>query len=55
MPGMIVAPQPIAVEEGAKALAAGGNAFDAAVTAAVVQGVTDPHACGLGDRPFFPQ
>ena len=51
MPGMIVAPQPIAVEEGAKALAAGSNAFDAAV----VQGVTDPHACGLGDRPFFPQ
>ena len=55
MPEMIVAPQPIAVEEGAKVLAAGGNAFDAAVTAAGVQGVTDPHACGLGDRPFFPQ
>ena len=48
MPGMIVAPQPIAVEEGAKVLAAGGNAFDAAVTAAVVQGVTDPHSCGVG-------
>lgn len=45
---MIVAPQPMAVEEGAKVLAAGGNAFDAAVTAAVVQGVIDPHSCGLG-------
>jgi gamma-glutamyltranspeptidase/glutathione hydrolase len=45
---MIVAPQPMAVEEGAKVLAAGGNAFDAAVTAAVVQGVIDPHSCGVG-------
>ena len=48
MPAMIVAPQPMAVEEGAKVLAGGGNAFDAAVTAAVVQGVIDPHSCGLG-------
>ncbi len=37
MTGMIVAPQPAAVEEGAKVLMAGGNAFDAAVTAAFVQ------------------
>lgn len=48
MPAMIVAPQPMAVEEGAKVLASGGNAFDAAFTAAVVQGVIDPHSCGLG-------
>lgn len=48
MPGMIVAPQPMAVEEGAKVLASGGNAFDAAVAAAVVQGVIDPHSCGVG-------
>lgn len=48
MPGMIVAPQPLAVEEGAKMLAAGGNAFDAALTAAFVQFVIDPHSCGLG-------
>ena len=48
MPGMIVAPQPLAVEEGAKVLAAGGNAFDAALTAAFVQFVIDPHSCGLG-------
>ncbi len=48
MPGMIVAPQPLAVEEGAKVLAAGGNAYDAALTCAAVQGVIDPHSCGLG-------
>jgi gamma-glutamyltranspeptidase/glutathione hydrolase len=48
MPAMIVAPQPLAVEEGAKVLAAGGNAFDAALTCAFVQFVIDPHSCGLG-------
>jgi gamma-glutamyltranspeptidase/glutathione hydrolase len=48
MPGMVVAPQPLAVEEGAKVLASGGNAFDAALTAALVQGVIDPHSCGIG-------
>ena len=48
MAGMIVAPQPIAVEEGAKVLQAGGNAFDAAVTCALVQSVVDPHMCGIG-------
>ena len=48
MPGMIVAPQPLAVEEGAKVLADGGNAFDAALTAAFVQFVIDPHSCGMG-------
>lgn len=45
---MIVAPQPLAVEEGAKVLAAGGNAFDAALTCAFVQFVVDPHSCGIG-------
>src|SRR5215212_7543396 len=48
MPGIIVAPQPIAVEEGAKVLMAGGNAIDAAVTCAAVQGILDPQMCGLG-------
>ena len=48
MPGMIVAPQPLAVEEGAKVLAVGGNAFDAALTAATVQFLVDPHSCGVG-------
>ena len=48
MPGMIVAPQPRAVEDGAKVLAQGGNAFDAALACAFTQGVIDPHSCGVG-------
>ena len=48
MPSMICAPQPLAVEEGAKVLASGGNAFDAALTCATVQFLVDPHSCGIG-------
>ena len=48
MPGIIVAPQPLAVEEGAKVLMKGGNAIDAAVTCAAVQGILDPQMCGIG-------
>jgi gamma-glutamyltranspeptidase/glutathione hydrolase len=48
MANAIVAPQPIAVEEGAKVLMAGGNAIDAAVTSAFVQSIVDPHSCGIG-------
>jgi gamma-glutamyltranspeptidase/glutathione hydrolase len=48
MANAIVAPQPIAVEEGAKTLMAGGNAIDAAVVAAFVQCIVDPHSCGIG-------
>ena len=48
MPNSIVAPQPIATEAGAKVLMNGGNAIDAAVTCAFVQGVVDPHSCGIG-------
>ncbi len=48
MPGMVVAPQPLAVEEGAKVLAGGGNAFDAALATALVQFIIDPHSCGVG-------
>ena len=48
MAGTIVAPQPIAVEEGAKILKKGGNAVDAAIVCAMVQGVVDPHMCGIG-------
>ncbi len=44
----IVAPQPLAVEEGAKVLMRGGNAVDAAVTCAFVQGILDPQMCGIG-------
>jgi len=48
MPSMIVAPQPVAVEEGAQVLKRGGNAVDAAVAAAFVQSVIDPLSCGPG-------
>ncbi|MFN0053909.1 MAG: gamma-glutamyltransferase family protein [Planctomycetales bacterium] len=48
MPAMIVAPQPLAVEEGAKVLAKGGNAFDAVLACACVQFILDPHSCGVG-------
>ena len=48
MPNAIVASQPVAVEEGAKVLMGGGNAIDAAVTAAFVQSILDPHSCGIG-------
>lgn len=48
MPGMIVAPQPIAVDEGAQVLRRGGNAVDAAVVCALVQGVLDPHSSSIG-------
>ena len=45
--GMVVAPQPYAVEEGVKILQRGGNAFDAAIATAFVQMVVDPQMCGV--------
>jgi len=45
---MIVCPQPLACEEGREVLRRGGNAVDAAVTTAFVQGVIDPMMNGLG-------
>ncbi|MCS7192389.1 MAG: gamma-glutamyltransferase [Armatimonadetes bacterium] len=48
MSGLVVAPQVLAVEEGVKVLKQGGNAIDASVTAALVQGVIDPQMCGIG-------
>ena len=45
---MIVAPQPVAVDAGAEVLRNGGNAIDAAVACALVQGLLDPHSCGIG-------
>ena len=45
--GMIVAPQPEAVEAGALVLQRGGNAVDAAIACALVQGVVDPQMCGI--------
>jgi gamma-glutamyltranspeptidase/glutathione hydrolase len=45
---MIVAPEPLAVEAGAQVLMRGGNAIDAAVTCAFVEGVVNPMNCGIG-------
>jgi len=45
--GMIVAPQPEAVEAGALALREGGNCVDAAVACGLVQGVVDPFMAGI--------
>lgn len=46
--GVIVAAQPEAAEAGADVLARGGNAVDAALACAFVQGVVDPQMSGIG-------
>ena len=51
--GMIVAPQPEAVEAGAQVLMDGGNAVDAAIACAFVQGVVDPQMCGIAGFGSF--
>ena len=45
--GMVVAPQPEAVEAGAIILKEGGNAVDAGIACALVQGVVDPQMTGI--------
>ena len=45
--GMVVAPQPEAVEAGCELLMGGGNAVDAAIGCALVQGVVDPLMTGI--------
>lgn len=45
---MIVAPQPEAADAGYEVLASGGNAMDAVVACALVQGVVDPLMSGIG-------
>ena len=45
--GMVVSPQPEASEAGYEILQAGGNAVDAAIAMAFVQGVVDPMMCGI--------
>jgi gamma-glutamyltranspeptidase/glutathione hydrolase len=44
---MIVSAQPEASEAGARVLMNGGNAVDAGIAAALVQGVVDPQMCGI--------
>jgi len=46
--GIVVAPQPVAASVGASILAEGGNALDAAIATAFVQGVVDPFNGGIG-------
>lgn len=48
MKGIVVAPQPVAAELGAKVLEDGGNAFDAVIAASFMQMAADPFMCGLG-------
>jgi gamma-glutamyltranspeptidase/glutathione hydrolase len=50
--GMVCSISPQAASAGASVLRDGGNAFDAAVATAAVEGVTAPSACGLGGEPF---
>ena len=50
--GVVVSISPFAASAGAKVLADGGNAFDAAVAVAAVEAVTVPPACGVGGEPF---
>lgn len=48
----IATPHPLATDAGADMLRKGGTAFDAAVAAALVMGVTNPQSSGLGGGGF---
>lgn len=48
MSSMVVCPEPSAAAAGERILAAGGNAYDAAIAASFCQCVTNPLLCGVG-------
>ena len=50
--GVVAAPQPLASQAGSRVLQQGGNAVDAAVTAAIMLGLVEPMMSGIGGDLF---
>jgi len=50
--GVVAAPQPLASQAGLRVLQQGGNAVDAAVTAAIMLGLVEPMMSGIGGDLF---